>query len=133
MSGEARGRVVAIDALRGLVIVLMALDHARDFFHVGAMSASPTDLATTTPVLFATRWVTHFCAPVFMLLAGTGAALRLQRPGQGPRSVSRYLWTRGLWLILLEVTVMRLAMTFSPSLQWPLLLLVLWVDRKSVV
>jgi uncharacterized membrane protein len=69
-AGTPARRVEAIDALRGAVIILMALDHVRDFIHRGAMSASPTDLATTTPVLFLTRWVTHLCAPTFMLPPG---------------------------------------------------------------
>ena len=69
-----KGRLASIDALRGLVMIIMALDHVRDLIHRGAMTgASPTNLAATTPVLFMTRWVTHFCAPVFMLTAGLGA------------------------------------------------------------
>jgi uncharacterized membrane protein len=111
----------------------MALDHARDFFHAGAMTFSPTDLARTTPLLFATRWVTHICAPVFSLLAGVGAWLRLQRPGMSQASLSRYLVSRGVWLIVLEVVVMRLAFNFSLSMAYPLLLLVLWVLGLSMV
>jgi uncharacterized membrane protein len=72
-------RLESIDALRGAVMVIMALDHGRDFLHRGAMSASPTDLATTTPVLFLTRWITHLCAPAFMLTAGLGAYLWWRR------------------------------------------------------
>ena len=126
-------RLASIDALRGLVIVLMALDHARDFFHAGAMTFSPTDLARTTPLLFMTRWVTHLCAPVFSLLAGVGAWLRLQRPGETRASLSRYLVSRGLWLIVLELVVMRVAMNFSLSMAYPPLLLVLWVLGLSMV
>jgi uncharacterized membrane protein len=111
----------------------MALDHARDFFHAGAMTGAPTDLATTTPLLFATRWVTHLCAPVFAWAAGAGAWLRLQRPDDTHGSLARYLVSRGLGLIVLELTVMRLAMTFSWSPAWPVLLLVLWMLGMSMV
>jgi uncharacterized membrane protein len=126
-------RLTSVDALRGLVIVLMALDHTRDFFHVGAMTFSPTDLTQTTALLFATRWVTHLCAPMFSLLAGVGAWLRLQRPGESRASLSRYLVRRGLWLVLLELVVMRLAMNFSLSFAYPPVLLVLWVLGLSMI
>ena len=106
-------------------MILMALDHVRDFIHRGAMSSSPTDLATTTPVLFLTRWVTHFCAPTFMLTAGLGAFLLWQR-GKTRQQLSAFLLTRGLWLVVLEVTVMRLAYDFDFSQEYPILLLVLW-------
>jgi uncharacterized membrane protein len=126
-------RQVAVDALRGLVIVLMALDHAREFFHAGAMMFQPTDLARTTPVLFFTRWVTHVCAPTFALLAGVGAGLRLGRPGETPGTLARYLLTRGAALVLLELVVMRLAMNFSVSMAYPVLLLVLWMLGLSMM
>ena len=87
-------RVESIDALRGLVMVIMALDHVRDFVHRGAMVGSPTDLATTTPALFFTRWVTHLCAPSFMLTAGLGAYLWWRR-GRTTRELSLFLLTRG--------------------------------------
>lgn len=96
--------------LRGLVIVLMVIDHARWF--LSAARFDPTDPARTTLALFFTRWVTHFCAPVFMLLAGTGAWLALGR-GRSRAALSRYLATRGLWLILLELTVARLGWQFN--------------------
>ncbi len=112
-------------------MVLMTLDHVRDFFHVGAMSFSPEDLSRTTPILFFTRWVTHFCAPAFLFLAGVGAFLRLQRPGATKAQLSHFLWTRGLWLVLLELTLMRLAMTFELSL--PALLLILWALGISML
>jgi uncharacterized membrane protein len=76
-------RLEAIDAVRGTVMTLMALDRVRDFVHRGAMSSSPTDLATTTPVLFFTRWVTHLCAPTFRFTAGLGAFLWWQRGRAG--------------------------------------------------
>jgi uncharacterized membrane protein len=119
-------RVEAIDAVRGTVMIIMALDHVRDFIHRGAMSASPTDLATTTPVLFLTRWITHLCAPTFMFTAGLGAFLWWQR-GKSKQQLSIFLLTRGLWLMVLEVTAMRLAYTFDLSQRYPVLLLVLWV------
>ena len=122
----ATARVPAIDALRGGVMVVMALDHVRDFVHRAAMTASPTDLATTTPAIFLTRWVTHICAPVFMFTAGLGAYLWWQR-GATRQQLSRFLATRGLWLVGLELTVMRLAYNFNLSQTYPVLLVVLWV------
>src|SRR5436305_10380852 len=121
----ATTRVRSVDALRGAVMILMALDHIRDFIHRGAMSFSPTDLARTTPALFFTRWVTHFCAPVFMFAAGAGAFLWWQR-NHSKGQLSRFLWTRGLWLILLEVTLMQVAYYFHLPFRDPVLLLVLW-------
>jgi uncharacterized membrane protein len=122
---EGARRVVAIDAIRGIVMVLMALDHVRDFVHRGAMSYSPTDLAKTTTALFLTRWVTHVCAPVFMFTAGMGAFLWRQQ-GRTRQQLSTFLLTRGFWLLVLELTVMRLAYNFDFSRRYPLLLLVLW-------
>lgn len=102
-------RLDAVDLLRGLVMVLMALDHTRDYFHFGELHGyNPLDLATTTVPLFFTRWITHFCAPVFIFLAGTGAFLALTR-GKSKREQSWFLVTRGLWLILLELTVIKWA------------------------
>lgn len=106
-------------------MVIMALDHVRDFVHAGAMTSSPEDLAQTTPLLFFTRWITHICAPTFVFLAGVGIFLRLERDGSATR-ISRFLWTRGLWLVLVEVTVMRLAINFTFAPNYPVLLLVLW-------
>ena len=113
-------------------MVIMALDHVRDFIHAGAMTGSPENLATTTPLLFFTRWLTHICAPVFMFSAGAGAFLKLQRDGS-KAGLSWFLLSRGLWLVLLELTVMRVAMNFSVSLQYPVLLLVLWALGVSMV
>jgi uncharacterized membrane protein len=107
-------------------MILMALDHVRDLIHRGAMSSSPTDLAAATPLLFLTRWVTHICAPTFMFTAGLGAFLWWQR-GRTRRQLSTFLLTRGLWLVVLEITVMRLAYNFDLSRRYPILLVVLWV------
>ncbi|MEO5830608.1 MAG: heparan-alpha-glucosaminide N-acetyltransferase domain-containing protein, partial [Rhodanobacter sp.] len=106
---STRLRIESVDLLRGIIIVIMALDHVHDFF--GALDVSPTNLATTTAPLFFTRWITHFCAPVFFLLTGTGACLALQRLTKS--ELSRFLFARGLWLLLLEVVVMRFALQFN--------------------
>src|SRR5262249_33217986 len=105
-------RVDAVDLLRGVIMVLMVLDHTRDYF--GDTTFNPTDLDRTTPALFLTRWVTHFCAPGFAFLAGVGASLAAAR-GLGRRELAWFLATRGLWLILLEATVEKFGLTFHPA------------------
>jgi uncharacterized membrane protein len=102
-------RVEVVDVVRGIIMIFMALDHTRDYF--GDASASPTNLATTTTALFFTRWVTHFCAPTFFLLTGTGAYLSRRR--RSAADLSTFLVTRGLWLVVLEVTVMRFLWQFN--------------------
>ena len=111
-SPAGRDRLASVDALRGFVMIVMALDHVRDFIHRGAMSRSPLDLSTTTPILFLTRWVTHICAPAFMFTAGIGAFFYWRgtgpaeaRPHRTKAQLSRFLITRGFWLMVLEVTV----------------------------
>jgi uncharacterized membrane protein len=98
-----RVRLESIDIVRGVIMIVMALDHVRDFF--GVPGVSPTDLGQTTIALFFTRWITHICAPVFFLLTGTGAYISLRR--ESKVELSRFLLTRGLWLIFLEVVVTR--------------------------
>jgi uncharacterized membrane protein len=121
-------RIESIDLLRGIIIVIMALDHTRDFF--GALDASPTDLATTTVPLFLTRWITNICAPVFFLLTGTGACLALRRLSKG--QLSRFLLSRGLWLIFLEIVVMRFALQFNLDYRVTILT-VLWALGWSMI
>ena len=106
----ARQRVDSIDLLRGLVMVIMMLDHVRDYFHYATFQFDPTNLEKTTAALFMTRWITHYCAPVFFFLAGTGAYLRRSR-GATTSEISRFLASRGLWLIVLELTVIRFLIT----------------------
>src|SRR5437016_2295938 len=113
----ARQRIDSIDLLRGIVMVIMMLDHTRDFIHSGALLFDPLDLSKTTIWLFLTRWITHFCAPVFVFLAGTGAYLQFAR-GKSRRELSRFLLTRGLWLIVLEVTIVRLGAFFNFDLRF---------------
>jgi uncharacterized membrane protein len=125
----ASARIDAVDLLRGLVMVLMALDHVRDFF--GGIGVSPTNLATTTVPLFLTRWVTHICAPTFFLLTGTSASFVSRRRSGG--DLSRYLLKRGLWLVFLDAVVVRcLAMQFNVDYHVTILN-VLWALGWSMV
>jgi uncharacterized membrane protein len=117
-----RARLESVDVVRGVIMILMALDHTRDFF--GTSGINPTDPATTTIPLFFTRWITHFCAPTFFLLTGTGAFLAKRR--RSTSELSRFLFTRGLWLIFLELTVTRcLGWQFNFDYH-VLILVVLW-------
>src|SRR3954469_6394911 len=104
-------RVVSIDVLRGLVMVIMALDHTRDFFT--NVHFATEDVSHTYAALFFTRFITHYCAPVFSFLAGTGA-YRATRRGKTIQQVSWFFFTRGLWLIVLEFTAVGFAWTFVP-------------------
>jgi uncharacterized membrane protein len=104
-------RIASIDIMRGIVMVIMALDHARDYYHADAFVYDPLNLERTTPFLFFTRFITHFCAPTFVLLAGT--AVRITEQRKTKKEISWFLFTRGLWLILLEITVIRFSMVFN--------------------
>ena len=126
-AAAARTRLDSIDLLRGLVMILMALDHTRDFF--GASGANPRDVAE--PALFLTRWITHYCAPTFIFLAGISAFLYGAR-GRTTAELSWFLATRGLFLILLEFTVIRVGWTFNP-LGTNFLAQVIWAIGVSMV
>jgi len=125
-----RQRVYSVDVLRGLIMIIMALDHVRDFFHETAMTQDPLDAATTTPMLYFTRWVTHFCAPLFVLLSGV--SVRLMQGRKTTAEISRFLLTRGLWLILIEVTVVSFGLTFNPFMNM-VILQVIWAIGVSFV
>jgi len=104
-------RIDSIDLLRGLVMIIMALDHTRDFFHKQAWTEDPLNLATTTPILYFTRWITHLCAPLFVFLAGTGAYFQSLRKTK--KELSRFLITRGLWLLFVEIFIINFAFSFD--------------------
>lgn len=124
-------RLPSIDALRGLVMVIMALDHTREFFNYSAQMFQPEDLARTTTALFFTRWVTHICAPVFSFTAGLGAFFWMSH-GRTTAQLSNFLWKRGVWLALVDLTIMRFCLTFS-FLHGFLILSVLWVLGLSMI
>lgn len=110
---KAKSRIQSVDFLRGLVIVLMALDHVRDY--VSNAAVDPLDIEQTDPALFFTRWITHFCAPIFIFLAGTSAGFQAHAGKRG-KDLSMFLLTRGLWLIFLELTVVKIGWMFNPLL-----------------
>src|SRR5215217_5170649 len=108
---RATYRINSIDLLRGLIMIIMALDHTRDFFHKDAWTQDPLSMETTTPILFFTRWITHFCAPTFVFLAGTSAWFQSLRKSK--KELSIFLIKRGLWLILLELTLVSFSFSFD--------------------
>ena len=111
-SSQRAYRMTSIDILRGLVIVIMALDHVRDYVMAGSMQDPITDPGTG-PLLFATRWITHFCAPAFVFLAGTSAGLMARRKSRS--ELAKFLLLRGLWLVVLEAVVISTAASFAPT------------------
>jgi len=123
-------RIESIDLLRGIVMIIMALDHARDYFNRSAYLFDPTDLQHTTVALFFTRWVTHFCAPVFMLLSGISAWLYGRKNGRP--AAAFFLLTRGLWLIIAELLIVTLGWTFN--LHYGIFILqVIWAFGISMI
>ncbi|MBK8698629.1 MAG: DUF1624 domain-containing protein [Saprospiraceae bacterium] len=113
MTNSTTNRIDSIDMVRGLAMAIMALDHVRDYFHVAANTDDPLNLQTTTVVLFFTRWVTHFCAPIFVFLSGTSIYLQSQRKTSA--ELATFLIKRGFWLIFAEWFIVSLAWTFNPA------------------
>lgn len=105
-------RINTIDFVRGLVMIIMALDHIRDLMHITSITEDPTNLSTTTPLLFFTRWITHFCAPIFVFLSGSSAFLSFSKQKNLAES-QKFLLSRGLWLIFLEFTIVNLGIWFD--------------------
>ncbi len=130
---NTRLRLDAIDFVRGLVMILMVLDHTRDFAHRGGMFNDPLDPATTTPILYLTRWITHLCAPTFVLLAGLGVGLRRIR-GATAADNAWFLFTRGLWLVVMELVVMRVFIWWNVEVwSFAAFLQVIWAIGVSMV
>jgi len=123
-------RIQSIDFVRGFVMIIMAIDHCRDFLHIGFNSdQNPLDFATTTPGLFLTRWITHFCAPVFVFLSGTSIFLYSSK-GKTKKQVAFFLFTRGLWLMLLEIVFIEPMWDFNITIIY---LQVIWAIGLSMV
>lgn len=123
-------RITSIDIVRGIAMVIMALDHVRDFIHIQANVDDPLNLNTTTPILFFTRWITHFCAPIFVFLSGT--SIYIQSLRKTKKELSSFLIKRGLWLVIVEVTLITFAWTFNPFFN-VFALQVIWAIGMSMI
>lgn len=127
---STKQRVQSIDILRGVIMLIMAIDHTREYFHIGAITSDPSNLATTTPLLFFTRWITHFCAPGFVFLSGLSAYLAGTRRTKA--ELSGFLIKRGLWLVFVEIALITLALSFNP-LYNAIALQVIWAIGVSMI
>jgi uncharacterized membrane protein len=123
-------RIQSIDVLRGIIMAIMALDHSRDFFHDTALLQDATDIATTTPILFFTRWITHYCAPLFVFLSGV--SIYLQSLRKTKRELSSFLFTRGLWLVFAEVTLVAFGWSFDVYSRF-VFLQIIWAIGSSMM
>ena len=130
MTQTKSNRIASIDLLRGMVMIFMALDHVRDYFHYDAFFFDPTDLSQTNVALFITRFLTHYCAPVFVFLAGTSAFFVGQK--RSKKELSIWLLKRGFWLILVEVTIMKFSWNFNLNYT-ETIFQVIWVLGASMV
>ncbi len=136
LTSTGRSRINSIDIVRGVIMVIMALDHVRDFFHKtvveggASVATNPTDLDTTTPALFFTRWITHFCAPIFVFLAGASAYLMSLKKTKA--ELSSFLIKRGVWLVLVEIVIITFGWTFNPSFN-VIILQVIWAIGISMI
>jgi uncharacterized membrane protein len=127
---SGKQRIQSIDILRGVIMLIMALDHCRDFFHFAGPLGDPTNMQTTTPFFFFTRWITHFCAPTFVFLSGVSAYLAGLRRTKA--ELSAFLIKRGLWLVFVELAIITLAFTFNP-LYNVFILQVIWAIGFSMI
>ncbi|MDB5122667.1 MAG: hypothetical protein JWP94_796 [Mucilaginibacter sp.] len=127
---SGKQRIQSIDILRGAIMLIMAIDHSRDFFHNAGAFSDPTDMATTTPILFFTRWITHFCAPNFVFLSGISAWLAGSRRTKS--ELSAFLIKRGLWLVFVEVVIITFAFSLNPQYNF-IVFQVLWVIGLSMI
>ena len=121
---SSRVRLDAIDVLRGIVMIIMMIDHTRDFVNAQGFLFDPTDVTRTTVPLFFTRWITHFCAPIFVFLSGVSIYLQRMR---GKEGLSLFLFKRGLWLVFLELTLLKVVVWFTVAGTFSALLQVIWV------
>lgn len=129
---KVKERIYSIDFLRGVVMIIMLLDHTRDFVHHNALLTDPTDMSSTTVPLFFTRWITHYCAPIFVFLSGVSIYLQ-KMYGKSNGELARFLVTRGLWLIVLEFTVIRTLIVFNLDYSLVGFAQVIWVIGVSMI
>lgn len=129
---EIKERIYSVDLLRGVVMMIMLLDHTRDYLLAGALQSDPTDPATTTVAVFFTRWITHYCAPTFVFLSGVSIYLQ-KANGKSNAELSRFLFTRGLWLIFLEFTLVRFSIVFNFDYSFFGMAQVIWVIGISMI
>jgi uncharacterized membrane protein len=125
-------RIASIDITRGIVMVIMALDHVRDFMHVSSMTQSPTNLETTNAILFMTRWITHFCAPTFVFLSGVSAYISFKRNNNFAES-RQFLLKRGIWLVILEFTFINFALWFDIHFRFEIMEVIAAIGLSFVV